>query len=160
VPPQAAPQRINPSDETIQAGPVTIRFLLTGEDSGGSIAVFEFMVPAGKRLLAPAHSHDHYEETVYGLDGVITFTVDGVPIDIGAGQALCIPRGAVHRFDNDGNVDAKGLCAVTPALLGPQFFREAAAIYAEAVSGPPDRAKLMDLMRRNGITPALPPAAA
>ena len=48
VPPQSAPQRINPSDETIQAGPVTIRFLLTGEDSGGSVAAFEFMVPAGK----------------------------------------------------------------------------------------------------------------
>ena len=151
--------RLNPSDETIQAGPVTLRFLVTGEDSGGSIAVFEFMVPAGKRLLAPAHSHDLYEETIYGLNGVITFTVDGVPIDIGPGQALCIPRGAVHRFDNNGREDVKGFCAATPALLGPQFFREAAAIYAEATAGPPDRAKLMDLMRRNGITP-VPPAPA
>jgi hypothetical protein len=53
----------------------------------------------------------------------------------------------------------KGYCAVTPGLLGPQFFREAAAIYAEAVAGPPDRAKFMDLMRRNGITPAPPPVS-
>lgn len=36
------------------------------------------MVPAGKHLLAPTHSDDHYEETVYGMDGVITFTVNGV----------------------------------------------------------------------------------
>ena len=155
-----AQPRLNPSDETIQAGPTTIRFLVTGDDSGGSVAVFEFMLPAGKRLLAPAHSHDHYEETVYGLDGVITFTVDGVPFDVGPGQALCIPRGAVHRFDNNGSVDVKGFCAVTPAGIGPEFFREAAAIYAEATHGPPDRDKLMNLMRRNGITPAPPPAAA
>src|SRR4051812_2477355 len=39
--------RLNPSDEIIQAGPVTLRFLVTGSDSGGSVAVFEFMVPAG-----------------------------------------------------------------------------------------------------------------
>lgn len=151
--------RLNPSEETVQAGPVAMRFLVTGEDSGGSIAVFEFMVPAGQRLLAPDHSHDHYEETVYGLDGVITFTVNGVPIDIGPGQALCIPRGAVHRFDNDGASDVKGFCAVTPAGLGPEFFREAAAIYADATTGPPDRKRLMDLMRRNGITPAPPTTA-
>jgi hypothetical protein len=54
----------NPSDETIQAGAVTLRFLVTGKDSGGSTAVFEFMVPAGQRLLAPAHSHDQYEGTI------------------------------------------------------------------------------------------------
>ena len=159
MPQRPSPPRLNPSDETVQAGPTAIRFLVTGADSGGSVAVFEFMVPAGKRLLAPAHSHDHYEETVYGLDGVITFTVDGVPIEVGPGQALCIPRGAVHRFDNSGGADFKGLCAVTPASLGPEFFREAAAIYAQATNGPPDRDKLMNLMRRNGITPAAPPDA-
>ena len=156
--PQQSQLRLNPSDETIQVGTVTIRFLVTGEDSGGSIAVFEFMVPAGMRLLAPSHSHDHYEETIYGLDGVITFTVDGVPHQIGPGQTLCIPRGAVHRFDNDSGVDVKGFCAATPAGIGPEYFREAAAIYAEATAGPPDRARFMDLMRRNGITPAPPPS--
>ncbi len=156
----AVSPRLNPSDETIKAGQITIRFLVTGKDSNGSVAVFEFTVPAGERLMAPAHSHDHYEETIYGLNGVITFTVDGKPIEIGPGQVLCIPRGAIHRFDNNGNLEVKGFCAVTPAHLGPEFFREAAAIYAAAVAGPPDRGKLIDLMRRNGITPSLQPPAA
>ena len=53
--------------------------------------------------MAPAHSHDHYEETIYGVEGVSTWTVDGKPIDVGPGQALCIPRGAIHRFDNNGS---------------------------------------------------------
>jgi len=58
--------------------------------------------------MAPAHSHDHYEETIYGIEGVLTWTVDGRLIDLGPGQALCIPRGAVHRFDNNGTEDVKG----------------------------------------------------
>jgi len=57
---------------------------------------------------------------------VLTWTVDGKQIDVGPGQALCIPRGAVHRFDNNGIRDAKALCLITPAAIGPQYFREAA----------------------------------
>ena len=36
--------------------------------------------------MAPAHSHDHYEETIYGVDGVLTWTVDGKQIDVGPGR--------------------------------------------------------------------------
>ena len=59
-------------------------------------------LPGARRLAAPAHSHDHYEETIYGIDCVLTWTVNGKQIDVGPGQALCIPRGAIHRFDNNG----------------------------------------------------------
>jgi len=146
--------RVNPSDEAIRLGPLTVRFLLTGDNSAGSIAAFEVFVPAAQRLAAPAHSHDHYEETIYGLDGVLTWTVDGKQIDVGPGQALCIPRGAVHRFDNNGSVDAKALCVITPAAIGPQFFRESAGVINEAAGGPPDRIKMAEIMRRHGLTPA------
>src|SRR5262245_26409006 len=100
---QTQPLRIDPADETIRLGPLGVRFLITGEDANGSVALFELTVPAAQRLAAPAHSHDHYEETVYGLEGVLTWTVDGKRIAVGPGQALCIPRGAVHRFDNHGS---------------------------------------------------------
>jgi uncharacterized cupin superfamily protein len=55
-----------------------------------------------------------YEETIYGLDGVMTWTVNGKAIDVGPGQTLCIPRGAIHRFDNHGDRDVKALCVITP----------------------------------------------
>ena len=128
MPPETTGLHVNPSDETIRLGPLAVRFLLTGDDSTGSVAAFELAVPAAQRLAAPAHSHDHYEETVYGIAGVLTWTVDGTPIDVGPGQALCIPRGAIHRFDNNGSQDVKALCLVTPAALGPQYFREAAEV--------------------------------
>jgi quercetin dioxygenase-like cupin family protein len=149
--------KTNPSDETIRLGPLGVRFLITGENSNGSVAAFELFVPAAQRLAAPAHSHDHYEETIYGIEGVLTWTVDGKPIDVGPGQALCIPRGAVHRFDNNGSQDVKALCVITPAAIGPQYFRESAEVINAAAGAPPDKAKMIAIMLRHGLTPAPPP---
>ena len=151
---QAVDFHINPSDETIRLGPLAIRFLITGENSNGSIAAFELTVPVAQRLAAPAHSHDHYEETIYGIDGVLTWAVNGKHVDVGPGQALCIPRGAVHRFDNYGGQDARALCVITPAAIGPQYFRESAEVINGAAGGPPDRAKMAEIMLRHGLTPA------
>jgi quercetin dioxygenase-like cupin family protein len=137
--------------EQIKVGTMTIRFLLEGEQSGGSVALFEFDVPAGTKVAA-AHSHDGYEETIYGLEGVLTWTVEGTPTDIGPGEALCIPRGATHQFDNAHDVDATALAIVTPGILGSDYFREVAAILDAAAGGPPDFAALGDVMRRHGIT--------
>ena len=100
---QTADLKLSPSEETIRLGPLAVRFLLTGNDSTGSIAVFELIVPGAQRLAAPAHSHDHYEETIYGVDGVLTWTVDGKQIDVGPGQALCIPCGAVRQQRQPGH---------------------------------------------------------
>jgi quercetin dioxygenase-like cupin family protein len=145
--------RVNPSAEIIHVGPLSVRFLLTREDSGGGLAVFELTVPSGRRLPAPAHSHDGYEETIYGIRGVLSLTVDGKPVDVSPGQALCIPRGAVHRFDNPGAEDVLALCVITPAALGPQYFRETGALIDAAAGGPPDRVKMAEIMRRHGLTP-------
>ena len=43
---------VNPADEAIRLGPLTVRFLITAENSSGSIAAFELMVPAAQRLAA------------------------------------------------------------------------------------------------------------
>ena len=110
---------VNPSEETIQVGRTGIRFLVTGADSGGSVALFEVTIPAGAGLPAPPHSHDGYEETIYGLEGVSTWTVDGAPIEVEPGQALCIPRGAVHAFMNHGDADARVLATISPGRTRP-----------------------------------------
>ncbi len=148
--------RVNPSEEIINIGPLVIRFLLASEHSRGSASVFEFEVPAGQKLAAPAHKNDAYEEILYGIKGVLTWTVDGTPIEVGPGQALCIPRGAVHRFDNLGSEDVKQLVVITPAIMGPAYFREAAEVIGAAAGGPPDRAKMAEVFRRHGMTVAAP----
>lgn len=143
--------------EEIKVGELAIRFLVEGGQSGGSVAVFEFDVPAGAKVAA-AHSHDGYEETIYGLEGVLTWTIEGTPTDVGPGEALFIPRGAVHQFDNSRDVDAGALAIVTPGVLGPEYFREVAAILDSAAGGPPDFAAIAAVMRHHGLTPVPPPA--
>jgi quercetin dioxygenase-like cupin family protein len=147
---------VNPSDETIRIGPLGIRFLLTGDDTNGSVSVFELTVPAGQKLNAPAHRNDAYEETLYGIEGVVTWTVDGKAIEVGPGQSLCIPRGAVHRFDNFGAHDAKQLTIITPAVMGPAYFREARDVVSATAGGPPNPAKMVEVFRRHGMTIAPP----
>src|SRR3989442_1661495 len=133
--PQTTNVQVNPSDETIRLGPLAVRFLVTGEQASGSVAVFELMVPSAQRLTAPAHSHDHFEETIYGIEGVLTWTVDGKLIDVGAGQALCIPRGALHRVDHNGSPDVKAPFVITPTPIRPQNFPRASQGVIAAARG-------------------------
>ena len=153
---QTADIAVNPAEETIQLGPIMMRFLVAGDDSNGSAAVAEMSLAPGGKLPSPAHSHDAYEETIYGLHGAITWTVDGAAIEVGPGQALCIPRGVVHRFDNLSGQDAKCLVVATPAKIGPEYFREifAAMRASIAAGGPPDQTKMGEIMLRYGLTPA------
>lgn len=142
------------TQEDIRIGDLTIRPRLEGHESHGTVAIHEFDVPAGAGLPLP-HSHDAYEETIYGLAGTVTFTIEGTPTEIGPGEAVCIPRGAVHSFANTGDVDATALAIVTPGILGGDYFREVAAIVdaAAAAGGPPDLAAIGEVMRRHGLTP-------
>jgi quercetin dioxygenase-like cupin family protein len=123
------------------------------------MSVFEVRVAAGQKLPAPPHKNDSYEEVLYGIEGVLTWTVEGTPIEVGPGQALCIPRGAVHRFDNLGSEDAKQLCLISPAVMGPAYFREAAQAIGSAAGGPTDRAKMAEIFRRHGMTIVAPTPA-
>ena len=139
--------------ETIRVGQVAIDFLLEAADTNGSAAMFEFTVPVGAKVPIP-HYHEHFDETIYGLAGIITFTVEGKAIDIVPGETCFIPRGAVHGFDNLKQVDAKALAVITPALLGPIFFKEVAEILN--AGGPPNIEKLKFVMAKHGLIPAIP----
>jgi len=139
--------------ETIKVGQIIIDFLLEAADTNGSAAMFEFTVPVGAKVPIP-HYHESYDETIYGLSGVITFTVEGNPINIAPGETCFIPRGAVHGFDNLAQKDAKALTVITPALLGSIFFKEVAAILN--AGGPPDIEKLKLTMAKHGLIPVIP----
>ncbi len=135
--------------EIIRIGPLELHFLRSKEETGGSLDMFEMICPPEGQMPA-AHYHRDWEETAYGLEGTITFTVDGKPVEIGPSDHLFIPRGIVHGFDNRSGARARCLSILTPGVLGPGYFRALAALVA---AGPPNPAALRGLMLRHGLVP-------
>ncbi len=90
----------------------------------------------------------------YTGSGALSWTLYVRQTDVGPGEVVCIPRGVVHRFDNDHEADAKMLAIITPGILGPAYFREMAEVIEASTGGPPDPAALGEVMRRHGLTPA------
>jgi quercetin dioxygenase-like cupin family protein len=143
------------SGTTINLGGIDVRFLVEAQDSGGAATVFECAVEGGA-MVPPPHSHDAFDETVYGLEGILTFTIDGATREIGPGDSVCIRRGQIHQFVNPGRVDAKFLSVATPGVFGPDYFTQIRDVLTAAAGGSPDVAALLDVMRRHGLTPAQP----
>ena len=114
-----------------------------------------YCLPPSFKIPGPAHSNDGYEEMVYGLEGTLTWTVNDTDVQVGPGQALCIPRGAAHRWANNGSVPAKQLTVISPAIMGPEYFREVRQLLS--AGGPPNPAAMTETMRRHGMVPVVPP---
>lgn len=139
------------NQQILRVGPLEIRYLVDGTETGG-LGLFEMTVPAGAPV-PPPHSHSHNEECVYVLEGVLRYTVDDETRDLQPGGWMSTPRGAVHGFSNPGTGPARALVMLTPDI-GAQFFREVGEV-ANA-GGPPDRARLVEVMTRYGLVPAVP----
>ena len=138
--------------DEIRVGDMTIRFLLEGEQSVGSVAIFEFDVPAGAKIAA-AHSHDGYDETIYGLDGVLTWSLEGTSTEVGPGETFFIPAAP----STTSTTPARSMRArwpwSRPGFSGPPSSSSSAVLDA-ATEGPPDVAAIGAVMRRHGLTPA------
>ena len=142
------------SKDEIKIGGIAVRFLAEGHEANNTVAMFEFDVAPGSKVPG-AHSHDGYEETTYGLEGMLTFTVEGKVTGVGPGQVLVIPRGAVHCFENFHPTTARLLTVITPGILSPSYFREVAHLLRASAGAPPDLASLGQIMQRHGLTPAI-----
>lgn len=140
--------------EVVKVGPLEIRYLVDGAQTGG-LGLFEMKVPPGAHV-PPPHSHTDNEECVYVLEGTLRYSVDDETRDLRPGDWMSTPRGSVHQFSNPGSGIARALVMMTPDI-GAQYFRDVAAVVG--AGGPPDRTKLMEVMTRYGLVPAAPKQA-
>jgi quercetin dioxygenase-like cupin family protein len=136
--------------EIIRFAGLELRFLRSRETGEDSLSLFEMTVQPNARMPV-AHHHESWDETVYGLSGVLTMRVDGEDIPLREGETVFVRRGVVHAFRNDGNEPARCLCMLTPGVLGPVYFREMAALVA--AGGPPDPARMRETMLKHGLVP-------
>jgi quercetin dioxygenase-like cupin family protein len=127
-----------------------LKFLVDETQGSGDVVMFEFSVPPNARVPA-AHFHREVDEVVYGLDGVLTSTVDGRRHELRRGDSLFVPRGAVHIHENLHGETARVLTVLTPGSVGRRYFEE---IAEAARGGKPDPVRIKDIMQRHGLVPA------
>jgi quercetin dioxygenase-like cupin family protein len=138
--------------ESIDMGAIRLRFLQSGEDTGGAVDLFEMTLQPAARMPVP-HYHESWDETIYGISGTSTWTVDGKDVDVGPGDSVFIKRGIVHGFTNRSQAAATCLCLLSPGALGTKYFKEMAALLG---GGAPDPAKMKEVMLRYGLVPVPP----
>ncbi|MDB5010949.1 MAG: cupin [Mucilaginibacter sp.] len=138
--------------EVIKIGQLELRFLLDGDDTNNQMVVFEFLIPPGAKVPI-AHYHVDVDELVYGLEGTISSYINDQRIEVGPGQSCFVPRGAVHYHDNHTTENVKVLCVLTPASIGPAYFREISDLLK--AGGPPDPKKAAEIMARHGLIAAV-----
>src|SRR5215211_2221282 len=120
------------------------RVLLSGNQTGGVIAMAESRVPAGWEG-PPPHRRD-FDETFYVLDGDLTFQLGEELVIAGPGALACAPGGTMRAVANRGERPARYLRFSTPAGPAPE---PSAAGPRIGERGDLDRARRLPLDRRH-----------
>jgi quercetin dioxygenase-like cupin family protein len=130
---------------------MTVTFLLSRHETQGALDVFEVTIPAHVGVIVP-HQHPSSDETIFGLDGVMTWIVGEQTFELGPGELLHIPRGTCHGFANESDSVCRFVCILTPGQLGPEYFEEIA--FEMDTDGPVDYAAIGSIMTRYCVLPA------
>ena len=129
-------------------GGIDVHFLLESSD----LNTFKCIVRPEARTPVP-HYHEKFDETVTALVGTTTILLDGKAINIGPGDSVLIPRGAVHQIANKTKQTIEFLCEIRPGIFGYEYFRDIAAVVN--VKGPPDIERFKSIMRSYGLVPVI-----
>ena len=97
---------------------------LLGGATGGSVMLFEEIVPPGTK--STFHLHHDSDEVAYVLSGEVTFMIGDQITVGGAGTCAFMPRGLPHAWKSTGNEPGRILFLYTPANAG--------SLYEDAVS--------------------------
>lgn len=101
---------------------ITLKFLLSSNQTNGALAVFEDIVEPG---IGPGrHIHHHQDETFFFLEGKFIAEIDGENYEFNPGDVAFIPKGTVHAFKNIGKTPGRLRYIFSPAQSIEQMFKE------------------------------------
>jgi mannose-6-phosphate isomerase-like protein (cupin superfamily) len=135
--------------ETIRIGAMSVTFHKTRHETEGVFDLFELTIPPLVHVPMP-HIHRKYDETIFGVDGIMIWTLGDKPTEISPGCTLSIPRGTPHFYANLSGKTARILCLQSPGILGPEYYHEIASYWS---AGRPDLAGIGAVMSRYGVVP-------
>lgn len=128
---------------------------LAGEDTEGRNAMLHVTVPPMSG--PPLHRHNREDEWFYILNGELTVELDGERYVLHSHDSVFLPRGSAHTFQNFTGDNVAMLVLATPAGFD-RFCIEVHAV-CDGVAGPPDFARIGQIMNEYGMEILGPPLA-
>ncbi len=133
--------------DTTSAFGSSIRFQLSGRETGGSLSLGLAVTPPGAS--PPLHVHAHDDEVFIIIAGMMSFFTPGGWKDVEPGSVIFMPRGVPHSFRNRGSEPSQHWVMTLPSGF-EEFYARSAAVFARP--GPPDFATIRGIAADYGYT--------
>lgn len=130
--------------EALRVMGALVKFLCTGEKTGGKWSLMETALPEGAG--PPPHRHP-WDEAYYVIAGEVRFSLDGREQVFRAGDFVYAPANTLHGFSGVSKSVARVLIFDTPAHT-EGFFRE---VDREVRRMPEDLPKALAIAERHDI---------
>lgn len=130
-----------------QLGALGAALLLIGERTEGRLSLVDHPC-APRGLAAPMHRHANEDEYSFVIEGEWGFEQGGAVVYARPGDLVAKPRNTWHTFWNATDRPARILEIITPAGF-EHYFEEIAPLLA--TDGPPDEARVANLLDRYGL---------
>jgi mannose-6-phosphate isomerase-like protein (cupin superfamily) len=150
-------------------GGIGVRFMVSGEESGGGFALVEHPMEP-RALAAPMHRHSREDEYSFVLEGRVGADLGGEIVYGETGDLIFKPRGQWHTFWNAGDGPARILEIISPAGF-EKFFDKMTELAARGELNPAtmgalaseygaeiDMASVPRLVAAHGLTFAIGPS--
>jgi mannose-6-phosphate isomerase-like protein (cupin superfamily) len=123
-------------------------FLVTGEESRGSMFALDCLAAAGGG--PPPHRHLAEDELFTITEGSISFAAGDEFRPVSSGESVFVPRGTRHVYRNEQATPARMIAVYTPAGMEGWFREVCTQVDDPAAPPPPVTDELIERMLKAG----------